>query len=565
MQLNHSLQRHKEELEEGSFDSQAASLPASSLRPRVRPGSSTLSDASHAPSLPVAAAPSTLTPSASAGDANNEEDEESDSDTESDPPPPNNDPTRSPILPKSKTVLASQKYNISPPPTPPPSTLFPEYFIPRNTKMLEQVSYPRSHLTKHRLQEIALFSRCKISFVDNSNRPPSTSPPPPHLALSSPVTPTASPALSPKPRRSVGIATSPPPLPLPSAADHLTLQLHGQPDQRELAKLLLEAATKPNHYRSPGYSQKDGLDGVVRTMDCPPHFIPVLIGPGGATIESIKSQSNTKILINENVDADRPPTLSIIGTVTGVDAAVQILDRLVMNHRFKYRQMKAAVLTESSRARSLPIMRSNRDQEQGQEEEYEEGEYEEEEVDELQEEQEHEKEGKEEGEEGGRTLLTPSPIPLKQSAGAALAMMSNQKRLHNLAAARNQLTTQPSNSSASGGMMSRQSSLSTISDCSSLELSRSSSNVSVMHQGSSSPPWNSPQSSPMRSVMSSDSKSLMSSSITSPRDLSQYSVEATLYCPMEKVAQVIGKRGSILRELKRLSSCEIIVNQGTLS
>lgn len=512
MQLSNSLQRHAEDLEKSSSHSQSQSST-----PRTISNLQPSSQQSSAPSTPSnGPLGSVLGPPLGAGE---------ESDIDSDPGHHNQcDLSGTPTIPKSKTVLTPQKYNISPPPSPPPSTLFPKYFIPaRNMKMMEQVCYPRAHLSKHRLQEIALFSRCKIS---SNARIPSISPPP--------YLPAA-----------FGIASPTPPLDL---IDQITLQLHGEPDQRELAKLLLEAAAKPNHYRSPGYSQKDGLDGVVRTMDCPPHFIPVLIGPGGATIESIQTQSNTKILINENVDADRPPTLSIIGTVTGVNAAVQILDRLVMNHRFKYRQMKA-VLTESSRARSLPIMtRSNRENEPNEDEV-------EEDEDDFQNDEEEDREG--EAEEGGRTLLTPSPIPSHQSAGAVLSMMSNQKRL----AARNNQTIQLSNSS---GVVSRQSSLSTISDCSgisSLELSRSSSNASIMYQGGPSP-WNSPQSSPMRSALLSDHKSLPSIT-TTPRDLAPDSVETVIFCPMDKVAQVIGKRGSILRELKRLSNCEIIVNQGT--
>jgi rRNA processing protein Krr1/Pno1 len=40
-------------------------------------------------------------------------------------------------------------------------------------------------------------------------------------------------------------------------------------------------------------------------------------------------------------------------------------------------------------------------------------------------------------------------------------------------------------------------------------------------------------------------------------------VHVAMQCPLDKVAQVIGKRGSILRELKRLSDCEIVVDQSS--
>ena len=162
--------------------------------------------------------------------------------------------------PKSnpKSTITPTKYNISPPPSPPPSTIYPEYFIrSQSSKLIETVTYPIGKFSDAELEEISLFSRCKISPLEkNYNQRP----------------------------------------------DQITLQFQGHPDQRELAKLLMDAIVKPGQYRSPGLSQKDGLDGVVRTMDCPPHFIPMLIGPGGMTIESIQTQSGTKILINENID-----------------------------------------------------------------------------------------------------------------------------------------------------------------------------------------------------------------------------------------------------------------------
>lgn len=182
-------------------------------------------------------------------DNNNNDEEDDDNDDKDQFKSPKN---------SSKSTITPTKYNISPPPSPPPSTVFPEYFIQSHpTKLTESITYPNGKFSNTELQEISLFSRCKISILEtNYNRRP----------------------------------------------DQITLQFQGYPDQRELAKLLIDAIVKPGQFRSPGLSQKDGLDGVVQTMDCPPHFIPVLIGPGGMTIESIQTQSGTKILINENID-----------------------------------------------------------------------------------------------------------------------------------------------------------------------------------------------------------------------------------------------------------------------
>jgi hypothetical protein len=41
---------------------------------------------------------------------------------------------------------------------------------------------------------------------------------------------------------------------------------------------------------------------ILRYVDCPVHFIPVLIGTGGYTIEDLQIRTATRILINEYRD-----------------------------------------------------------------------------------------------------------------------------------------------------------------------------------------------------------------------------------------------------------------------
>ena len=158
----------------------------------------------------------------------------------------------------SRSVESRTKYTVSPPSSPPTSTLFPEYFFRHTAAMRNEEVYQCADetclLNRHVLDDIAMKARCQITVEEER-----------------------------------------------SQLGQMLLRLKGQTDQRELAKLLISSVVKPSFQHSPGLAViRGGLDGVIRTMTCPPHFIPVLIGPGGSTIENIQNQSATKILINEN-------------------------------------------------------------------------------------------------------------------------------------------------------------------------------------------------------------------------------------------------------------------------
>mmetsp|Transcript_713 Transcript_713/g.1186 ORF Transcript_713/g.1186 Transcript_713/m.1186 type:complete len:1243 (-) Transcript_713:336-4064(-) len=366
------------------------------------------------------------------------------------------------------------KYNLSPPPSPAPSRVYPAYFISTTgNKARESFECPRDKiplLRGHLLTEIATKSRCQITLDEG-----------PHL-------------------------TSP------------VIYVYGKQDRRELAKFLIDSSVNPTHYRSPGQSRRDGLDGVIHTMDCPPQIIPVLIGPGGSTIEDVQLQSRTKILINEHTEEEFPPTISVIGTSAGVEIAVRLLDRLVMNHRFKYRQQH--ILSPNTRAKSMPIsvLHSSSDassvtipppppfQE----------------VDSF------------EDETGGRALLAPTPPPPECKQKLALRVRSgnsNSERGSNASAAA-PLSGQSVLTDMTRGME----------ECSLREVTPPRSQNSIPSCTASAP------------VAVEIAKSMS-------QEIPPGFVEKVLFCPTDKVAQVIGKRGSILREIKRLSGCEVVVDQ----
>jgi hypothetical protein len=159
-----------------------------------------------------------------------------------------------------RSVESRSKYRVTPPSSPPPAALFPGYFITPTSMQKNEEEFKcgdenAAALSERVLQDIALQSRCQIQVKQKATQ------------------------------------TQP-----------MLLRLKGQTDQRELAKLLVNSVLRPALYRSPGTTSSGHgvLDGMIHTMTCPPHFIKVLIGPGGRTIDSIQTQSATKILINEN-------------------------------------------------------------------------------------------------------------------------------------------------------------------------------------------------------------------------------------------------------------------------
>ena len=94
--------------------------------------------------------------------------------------------------------------------------------------------------------------------------------------------------------------------PLSTSASE-TVKIVGKPINREKAKFLLGNVKKDAANRSlatVGGNLCDRLDQkcITRWMDCPAHFIPVLFGEGGYTIEDIQTRTSTRIIVDDHKD-----------------------------------------------------------------------------------------------------------------------------------------------------------------------------------------------------------------------------------------------------------------------
>jgi rRNA processing protein Krr1/Pno1 len=212
-------------------------------------------------------------------------------------------------------------YTISPPSSPPASASFPNYFIqPRVNKHSEVISVLPADVQAlfspegptPAAAEIMAKSRCDIQWLQHPGNDSRSE----------------------------------------------SVRITGEPVDREKAKYLLNLLQKEISHVVSDEAQElrhghESEECISRYVDCPAHFIPVLIGTGGYTIEDIQIRTSTRILINDHHDEDQPPQICIIGTARSVEEALACIERLLVNHRFKYRQRP---FSPSQRTRSLPSM-----------------------------------------------------------------------------------------------------------------------------------------------------------------------------------------------------------------
>ena len=221
---------------------------------------------------------------------------------------------------------------------------------------------------------------------------------------------------------------------------------------------------------------------------------------------------------------------------------MQMLDRLVMNHRFKYRQQP--MMTAEMRARSLPVSTTTTLS----------GPHLPDEVSERDDDM-------FDDEPMGRNIMVRTPSPPRQLGDIGGGKLSLRPRSPTPGSVKKDTPSiasskQPSQSPILQSM--RQHSIVTsMSSFSSLSTSAGGDSSSA----SPLPFLKSPQSGAHLTPSSSLSTSFECLPPSVFENMPDGCVQFAMTCPLDKVAQVIGKRGSILREMKRLSECEIIVDQ----
>jgi len=353
-------------------------------------------------------------------------------------------------------------YTISPPTSPPASAAFPNYFIKARVNKNSEV------ITLIRYDVEALFHR------DGSPSP---------LAVDIM-------------RKSHSEITW---LQHPGNASSESVKIAGEAVNREKAKFLLSSFKREVGHVVVDESVLGASSGEIisRYVDCPVHFIPVLIGTGGYTIEDLQIRTSTRILINDHRDEDKPPQICIIGTTSSVEDALACIERLLMNHRFKYRQHP---FSPSQRTRSLPTNTS--------------------------------------------LSFTSSP-PVHIAGGIRKAVSDSDRDTgHIQSGASDQQSLRQQNQSPISAPLHPQ---------------------HLPHHQHQNLNRQSPQQQSHQQIQQSQQQQQQQqppqNGLGDLGNVNDDTVATQLLCPGDKVSQLIGKKGSILRELKKISSCEISIER----
>ena len=215
---------------------------------------------------------------------------------------------------------------------------------------------------------------------------------------------------------------------------------------------------------------------------------------------------------------------------------MQLLDRMVTNQRFKYRQQP---LTQDMRARSLPVLPSAVHAAKV-------------EMDSRAEDSDQDDDIFEDGGAGGRAIMARTPSPPRDRKSGAFIPSRTPSGSGNKSTPSGSSQRNPCASPILEAMRKQTSVVSSLDSFSDLSVSNADSSSTSPMQFLKRPGQLSP------------SSTLSSIEYLLPppmEDVPQGAIHIAMPCPADKVAQVIGKRGSILRELKRITECEIVVDQ----
>eukprot|EP00602_Paraphysomonas_sp_CaronLab_P010031 CAMPEP_0185037058 /NCGR_PEP_ID=MMETSP1103-20130426/30949_1 /TAXON_ID=36769 /ORGANISM="Paraphysomonas bandaiensis, Strain Caron Lab Isolate" /LENGTH=981 /DNA_ID=CAMNT_0027574859 /DNA_START=536 /DNA_END=3481 /DNA_ORIENTATION=- len=285
------------------------------------------------------------------------------------------------------------------------------------------------------------------------------------------------------------------------------LHLYATKEQRELAKLLLKSSMNLAHTWYPGMDRSDGLDCTMHSIECPPPIISVIIGPGGSTIEDIQAQTGTKILISEYSEEECLSSIYIIGSRTGVDSAAHLLDRILVTQRCQYRQHLANLSSPTRVDSTSPNA------------------YDAKALDEV---------------DSHINEMCPNVVPTYPPSSRE-AEQTSVNCGHPGALLTENVPQINSNYSATA------------------EAATGVSQCTLMSPNQNDVP------APPGITRTQDTSQLAPRASNATDEPSLGYVESVFTCPMDKVAKIIGRKGTVLREIRKLSECEIIIDQDTKS